>query len=355
MLSWSRTRSSLCTAVCRRKSLQSVGDQIHRAIISVLLRCEGSAKGNATDVRMQHSAETVRTARLAQLSRSNHSSANSAYSATEAVFKETMWVRRTCDAHMSKGGSAPLREACALSVRYREQRNVRMGAWHIARSQGEERRPWLGRTTKSHCAERWGEGKAGSLPQLSSLATGPRHNVSERRNARNNCQCYYPNWESKSLPGKRIVSTHEQPANNWQSVGQRVGFTTSVVNACQSLMSHNDGEVLHMSQLEIGQSGTNWPSTWIESDKKGETKEIDGFQWRKGWGKWTIGYDFYCKFETTTTFLKSPFNLSSANSQFLFRKRETKKWKCVQYDLWSGFGIQNKINQSSKLITFIHP
>ena len=29
-------------------------------------------------------------------------------------------------------------------------------------------------------------------------------------------------------------------------------------------------------------------------------------------------YDFYCKFETTTTFLKSPFNLSSANSQFFF-------------------------------------
>ena len=25
----------------------------------------------------------------------------------------------------------------------------------------------------------------------------------------------------------------EQPANNWQSVGQRVGFTTSVVHACQ--------------------------------------------------------------------------------------------------------------------------
>ena len=63
---------------------------MYRAIISVWLRCEGSAKGNAADVRMQHSAETVRTARLAQLSRSDRSSANSAYSATEAVFKETM-------------------------------------------------------------------------------------------------------------------------------------------------------------------------------------------------------------------------------------------------------------------------
>jgi hypothetical protein len=45
-----------------------------------------------------------------------------------------------------------------------------------------------------------------------------------------------------------------------------------------------------------------------------------------------ISYDFYCKFETTTTFLKSPFNLSSANSQFFSsRKREMKKRKRVQY------------------------
>ena len=35
-----------------------------------------------------------------------------------------------------------------------------------------------------------------------------------------------------------------------------------------------------------------------------------------------ISYDFYCKFETTTTFLKSPFNLSSANSQFIFLENE---------------------------------
>ena len=35
-----------------------------------------------------------------------------------------------------------------------------------------------------------------------------------------------------------------------------------------------------------------------------------------------ISYDFYCKFETTTTFLKSPFNLSSANSQFFFLENE---------------------------------
>jgi hypothetical protein len=34
-----------------------------------------------------------------------------------------------CDAHMSKGGSVKLREACALSVRYCEQQVVRMVAW----------------------------------------------------------------------------------------------------------------------------------------------------------------------------------------------------------------------------------
>ena len=119
----------VCTAVCRRKNMQSVGDQMYRAIISVLSRCEGSAKSNATDARIQHNAETVRTIRLAQLNRSNRSSANSAYSATKAVFKETLWVRCNCDAHMSKGGSVTLREACALSVSYCEQRNVRMGAW----------------------------------------------------------------------------------------------------------------------------------------------------------------------------------------------------------------------------------
>ena len=44
-----------------------------------------------------------------------------------------------------------------------------------------------------------------------------------------------------------------------------------------------------------------------------------------------ISHDFYYKFETTTTFLKSPFNLSSANSHFFSRKREMKKWKCKQY------------------------
>ena len=37
-----------------------------------------------------------------------------------------------------------------------------------------------------------------------------------------------------------------------------------------------------------------------------------------------ISYVFYCKFETTTTFLKSPFNLSSAKSQFDFSKRAMK-------------------------------
>ena len=55
---------------------------MHKAIISVLQRCEGRAKGNAIDVRMEHSAETVRTGRFSWHSsaKSNRSSANSANS-----------------------------------------------------------------------------------------------------------------------------------------------------------------------------------------------------------------------------------------------------------------------------------
>ena len=40
-----------------------------------------------------------------------------------------------------------------------------------------------------------------------------------------------------------------------------------------------------------------------------------------------ISYDFYCKIDTTTTFLKSPFNPSSANSQFFFFENEKSKNK----------------------------
>ena len=63
---------------------------MHKAIILVLQRCGGSTKGNATDVRMEHSTEMVRTGRLAQLNKSNRSSSNSACNAKEVVFKETM-------------------------------------------------------------------------------------------------------------------------------------------------------------------------------------------------------------------------------------------------------------------------
>ena len=63
---------------------------MHKAITSVLQRCEGSTKGNATDVRMEHSAETVRTGRMAQLNKSIRSSPNSACNAKEVVFKEAL-------------------------------------------------------------------------------------------------------------------------------------------------------------------------------------------------------------------------------------------------------------------------
>ena len=40
-----------------------------------------------------------------------------------------------------------------------------------------------------------------------------------------------------------------------------------------------------------------------------------------------ISYDFDCKFETITTFLKSPFNLSSTNSEFFSSKTRNEKMK----------------------------
>ena len=45
-------------------------------------------------------------------------------------------------------------------------------------------------------------------------------------------------------------------------------------------------------------------------------------------------YDFYCKFETTITFLKNPFNLSSANPQFFFfsKARNEKMKMCAIYN-----------------------
>jgi len=60
---------------------------------SVLQCCEGRATGNATDVRMDDSAETVRTSKLAQPSKINRSSrsANSANSAKE------LCSRRRCE------------------------------------------------------------------------------------------------------------------------------------------------------------------------------------------------------------------------------------------------------------------
>ena len=52
-------------------------------------------------------------------------------------------------------------------------------------------------------------------------------------------------------------SAQEQPANNWQSVGQRVGFTTSVVHACQRPRTVSQLETManvsdcHKSQLRL--------------------------------------------------------------------------------------------------------
>ena len=71
------------------------------------------------------------------------------------------------------------------------------------------------------------------------------------------------------------AGAHEQPVNNWQSVGQRVGFTTSVVHACQLVAWQLDNDGVHLVSTEIGQSGTNWPHR--------EWKLQDGETWWKWW------------------------------------------------------------------------
>ena len=66
-----------------------------------------------------------------------------------------------------------------MSVRYCEQREGDVVVDSTIARGGETPVAWrsvcvagwqLGRTTKSHCAERWGKGRAGSLPQSSILA-----------------------------------------------------------------------------------------------------------------------------------------------------------------------------------------
>ena len=55
------------------------------------------------------------------------------------------------------------------------------------------------------------------------------------------------------------AGAHGQPANNWQSVGQRVGFDTSVVHAClvpsrdvlRTMRSSNSTGTVRLSQLRL--------------------------------------------------------------------------------------------------------
>ena len=58
---------------------------------------------------------------------------------------------------------------------------------------------------------------------------------------------------TKGLAGGFCVcaGAQEHPANNWQSVGQRVGFTTSVVHDCTSshVKMSADGEGHHSQVL----------------------------------------------------------------------------------------------------------
>ena len=82
----------VCIAVCRQgRACKAFVVRCTKQ--SVLQCCEGRATGNATDVRMDDSAETVRTSKLAQPSKINRSSrsANSANSAKE------LCSRRRCE------------------------------------------------------------------------------------------------------------------------------------------------------------------------------------------------------------------------------------------------------------------
>ena len=50
------------------------------------------------------------------------------------------------------------------------------------------------------------------------------------------------------------AGAHEQPANNWQNVGQRVGSATSVVHAC--LVPSRDVTVLAQQLWNV--TSLNW-------------------------------------------------------------------------------------------------
>ena len=89
------------------------------------------------------------------------------------------------------------------------------------------------------------------------------------------------------------AGAQEQPANNWQSVGQRVGFTylsrprLSLSTGRAMSQLDNDGELSRLSQVSTG-VWSIWHKLTIhmnENDKMARLGENDGFQWRKGWGK----------------------------------------------------------------------
>ena len=94
----------------------------------------------------------------------------------------------------------------------------------------------------------------------------------------------------------------EVRTNSWQSVELRVGFTTLVAVASSILCQRNDGAQLSSLNWDL----SRWHQLTIhmnENCENGETWWNDDFQRRKGWGEWMICYDFYCRFDTTTSSL----------------------------------------------------
>ena len=67
-------------------------------------------------------------------------------------------------------------------------------------------------------------------------------------------------WQGDTMmvSGQRVVCV-QVPTNNWQSVGRRVEFTTSVVHACQLVVRCHSLSTVTTAVVstEIGQSGTN--------------------------------------------------------------------------------------------------
>ena len=127
----------------------------------------------------------------------------------------------------------------------------------------------------------------------------------------------------------------EQPTNNWQSIKQRVGFTTLVVHACQLVPCEaavDDGVTTTITNPYLNWS--RWHRLTIHWSKwqNGETwwTSLLCFYWWKGWEKWMIRYGFYCEFETATNSLSICQRLRCFD---FWRNKFLRKTKSQRYEV----------------------